>query len=236
MRQKTDSGLVAEPRNGDAPLFEREGKVFFTSDSPDQLIQSFDSRGNHRSRNDIAVLRNSISSYLFEYVEEFRIATHFVGKISGTEMSVKKTDPIPIAVKVLNVDDGTLLSRFGLKGSLEFPVIEHFSSPGNAWVNDYHVYALGLATPEEFKQINRLAAKVNAVIRGLCDRRKLSLADIRLHFGRFKGQVLLCDELSPFTCTFIDMKNPAERGKYGPESKDAANALAELCDRLMLKA
>src|SRR5882762_4241438 len=80
-----------------APLFERQGKFFYASDSPGQIIQCFDSPSkNQTKRNEIAILRNGISSYLFEYVEEFRIASHFVNRLSETEMTVKKTEPIPI--------------------------------------------------------------------------------------------------------------------------------------------
>lgn len=251
MRQETQS-VLEQPAGKIAkkidrtPLFEKQGKAYFQSNLPNQIIQLFvspeTSAGRKRSKNhEIGILRNTISSYLFEYVEEFHISTHFVNKLSETEMTVKKTEPIPLNIKVYNLDDDSLSSRFGrINGKgLEFPVIEHFytGSENVTWVNEYHVYSLGIATPEEFKQINRIVSKANAVIRGLCDRRQIALADIQFQFGRSNGQVVLTDELSPFTCRFLDLgaHNESRRNRFLPLQENTTDAFAELCDRLMLK-
>ena len=239
-----DTGSAKVAGSGErTALFERDGKSFFPAHAPEQLILSFGSppSGNGKPRakgSDLNALRNTISSYLFEYIEEFRIATWFVNKLSATEMTVKKAEEIPLVVNVLNRDDGTLHARFGAVRGLEFPVIEHtfLSGAGPAWVNEYHVYALRIATPEEFKQMNRMAAKVNAVIRGLCDRRRLALGSCRLRFGRLNGQIILCDELSPFTCRFLDAGAEDQAlDRFQPARDDAAAAIAELCDRFLLK-
>ncbi|HUL44352.1 MAG TPA: phosphoribosylaminoimidazolesuccinocarboxamide synthase [Bacteroidota bacterium] len=218
-------------------LYERQGKSYYRTDKPDVLIQEFFSQDHQndkkRPRNsEMESLRNTISSYLFEYLEEYRIATHYIRKISDTEMMVKPTDAIPVQVRVFNVDDGSIAERFqGAKGSnFEFPIIEHYYSSGglSPWMNEYHVYALGVATPEEFKQMNRIASKANAVIRGLCERRQLGLAKAGFAFGRLKGQVVLIDELSPQTCTFLDHT-------AAPVPPDSGTAVSKLCDRLMMK-
>jgi len=227
-----------------AILFEKQGKTYYQADAPNHLILSFlpPTSSGMTKRNkgvDLASLRNAISSHLFEYVEEYRISTHFVNKHAETEMTVKKTAAIPLEVHVHNLDTGAFRTRFGLTNGqgFDFPVLEHYYAPGEVatWVNEYHVYALGLATPEEFKQMNRVALKLNAVIRGLCDRRQLLLADMHLQFGRLQGQVILGDELSPYTCRFLDTSAPDKRERFFPGQKDATDALAELCDRLMLK-
>jgi len=218
-------------------LFERRGKSYYRTEDPDVLIQDFLSPEHHtdkkRSRtNELESLRNTISSYLFEYLEEYRIATHYIRKVSDTEMMVKTSEPIPVQVKVLNMDDGSIAERFqqGKESNFEFPIIEHYYSncQPSPWMNEYHVYALGVATPEEFKQMNRIASKANAVIRGLCERRQLGLAKVEFAFGRSKGQIVLIDELSPQTCCFLDNTS-------GRLPHDSGDAVAELCDRLMMK-
>ena len=88
------------------------------------------------------------------------------------------------------------MKRFGSKGSatLEFPVIEHYYTGGRRgpqWINEYHAYAFNLLVPEEYKQINRMASKVNAVLRGLCDRRHLYVANLQLAFGKYFMEVML---------------------------------------------
>ena len=91
---------------------------------------------------------------------------------------------------------------------------------------------------EEFRQMNRIATKVNAVLRGLCDRRSLSLSELNLTFGRLKGQPILCGELSPVTCHFLDasseQKNKRDRFTFGHDN--TLETLMELADRLMVKA
>ena len=154
-------------------------------------------------------------------------------------MSVKRSEPIPLTVRVFNRGDDGLAERFGVKQGkdLDFPVIEHFyQSNGSApaWVNEYHVSAFGIATPEEMKQINRISSKVNAVLRGLCDRRQLGLAKMKLEFGRYKGSVILSDELSPVTCQFLDYATEKNQDRFSALDDASEESLAELCDRLRL--
>ena len=235
-------------RSGKRELFyEGRGKNLYHSEKPDLIIQEFKNgetaEGKKETRSkELSALRNKISSYLFKYLDGFHLPTHFVSKISETEMLVKRLEIIPLTIKIYNLASGTLTKRFGIKEGaiLNFPVIEHYQKSGDrnaTWVNEYHMYAFGIATPEELKQINRIASKVNAVLRGLCDRRQLMLADLQLEFGRYKGQVVLCDELSPFTCHFLDLsiENKSTRTRFFPEQDDLPDAYAALSDRLELK-
>jgi phosphoribosylaminoimidazole-succinocarboxamide synthase len=234
-------------------ICEREGKSLYQSDTPDYIVQAFTStNGVDRSKSSsvksngfrsIESLRNEISSYLFEYLEGFHIPTHFVSKLSPTEMKVRWSDLVPLTIRIFNVSDSDMARRLGLREhtTLEFPVIEHYYNSGFdgvSWVNEFHVYALAIATPEEFKQINRIASKVNAVLRSLCERRHLGLAEVRLVFGRHQNQIVLGDELSPLTCRFLDMAidDPAKRDRFMLQQENANGAITELCDRLMLKA
>jgi len=240
-------GKVAKP--GTPTLIStRQGKYLYQSDTPEHCIQVFHSNGSENGKKrpkpqDVDILRNQISAYLFEYVEGYHIPTHFVNKLGPAEMLVKWLDPIPLTVRIYNNSHPELMQRLGYPGTtpLEYPVIEHYytkdqGQPG--WVNEFHVFALGIATPEEFKQINRIASKVNAVLRGLCERRQLHLAEINMEFGRHNGQVLLGSEISPMTCRLFDMSipDPGQRDRFRLTGENPVPALSELCDRLMLKA
>ncbi len=227
---------------------EREGKTLYHSEKPDLIIQEFRTAPTEETKRssrvkDVSALRNEISSYLFGYIEGFHIPTHFVSKLSATAMVVRRLDMIPLVLRIYNTSTGLLLKRFGLKeGSmLDFPILEHFYSVGRkqpVWVNEYHMYALAIVSPDELRQINRIASKVNAVLRGLCDRRKLAVADLQLAFGRFKDQIVLGDELSPFTCHFLDLARAGKReqDRYLPDQDHAVEAFSELYHRLKLKA
>lgn len=227
-------------------MYEREGKTFYSSEKPDFIIQTFSNgteEGKKHSRvRQMNALRNEISSYLFEYVKEYHIPTHFVSKLSSIEMVVKRLEMIPLIVRIYNSCNGALLKRLSLREGtvLDFPVIEHFYANGRktpTWVNEYHMYALNVVTPEELKQINRIASKVNAVLRDLCDRRNLFVADLQLAFGRFKDQVVLGDELSPVTCHFLDVAKGAKReqDRFLPDQERAVEIFTELYHRLKLK-
>lgn len=228
-------------------LYEGREKNLYHSDQPDLIIQEFkqispaDGKKNNGSKG-LSSLRNQISSYLFKYIEGFRIPTHFVSRLSDTEMLVRRLDIIPLTMKIYNASLGTLPKRFGSKEGtmLEFPVFEHYfksNERNSSWVNEYHIYAFGIATPEEFKQMNRLASKINAVLRGLCDRRQLTLAELQIEFGKYKGQIVLADELSPSTCRFWDLavENKNERDRFLPDKEKAEDSYAALRDRLELK-
>jgi phosphoribosylaminoimidazole-succinocarboxamide synthase len=252
MRQHTQS-LFDEKNNtneksgSQESIYYRQGKSFRQSAKPDCVIQKFESGESNEEVNQkmrsVDAIRNRISSYLFEYLDGFHIPTHFLSKPSDTEMLVKKTESVPFYVKVYNVLDGALLKRLNFKDTMpiEFPIFEHYYSNGtksNAWLNEYHIYALSLATPAEYKQMNRIAAKVNAVLRGLCDRRGLLISDLQLEFGRHKGQILLVGELSPVNCRFLDMQTEqkGKRDRFTIETDNPEQSLKELSDRLLVKA
>ena len=227
---------------------EADGKSYYHSEKPDFIIQEFKSprpeEGKRPAKSkDLSSLRNEISSYLFSYIEGFHIPTHFVSKLSATAMVIRRTEFIPMTLRVYNVGTGALQKRFGLSdaATIEFPIIEHFYKNGRkppVWMNEYHMFAMNIVTPDELKQIHRLTSKVNAVLRGLCDRRKLLLADLQLAFGRLKDQLVVADELSPYTCHFVDRSGPekVDDGRYSPDQDNAVEMFSDLYHRLKLKA
>lgn len=233
--QKYEITLAKQTR---VPVYEGAEKILYQGDNPDFLIMEFkggtDGRKKSSAKNPGA-LRNEISSYLFEYLEGFQVNTHFVKKLSDAEMVVKRLTMFPILVKVFNVATGSLGKRLDLKegSTLTFPILECVYKNrelGFPWVNESHAAALNITSADEFRTLTRLASKINAVLRALCERRDLILAAISLEFGRHKGQILLGDELSPSTCLFWDKssKTKSEREKYRMNTPNAEEALKEL--------
>ena len=240
-----DTSIIEDKFSDRVLICERNGKYIYKTDKPDLVVQEFRTNGTadkNPEMEKLDTLRNEISSYLFEYLDGFHIPTHFVTRLSDIEMSVRRTELIPIAVKVFNIVNGALGKRLGLKDNIqtELPIIEHYYINGQkngSWINEHHVYALSLATPEEFKQMNRIATKANAVLRGLCDRRQLILAETQFEFGRFKNQIVLINEISPLTCHFLDLTsdNKAKRDRFLIDNEGAADAISQLRDRLLLR-
>ncbi len=186
-----------------------------------------------------AELNASVSHHIFTYLPSFHIATHHLGVFGKHELVVKKLDMIPIAVVVRNIAAGSLATRYGLPEGreLEFPIVElvyRNEALSFPTLNESHVLAFGISTPEEVRTMVRLASKTNAVMRSFCERRRLRLADIWLEFGRAEGQVLLGDEITPDTCRFMDAESAAiyDGSVYRLNVGDYAESYTALAQRL----
>jgi phosphoribosylaminoimidazole-succinocarboxamide synthase len=229
---------------------EQPARRLYKTNKRDLLIQEFiapqgsdgDRSGNGKNKpSRLPTLRNRLSSYLFEYLRGFHVATHFVGEREGAEMLVKYAEPLPLQVKVFNAAEEGWTERFGpgATGRMEPPVVEHYlvaSGGSPVWVNEYHLYAFNLLKPDEFRQVNRLASKVNAVLRGLSERRELFLAGVQLSFGRLNNQVIATGELSNLTCRFQEPASPnrAVNSAYKPMDASSEEGLERLFNRLKL--
>lgn len=241
---------IAEPVKQEIFL-EQPHRCLYRTNRRDLLIQEFLTSGapdvpevkKQGSPRDPAILRNEISSYLFEYLKGFHVPTHYMASRPGAEMLVKFADPIPLGVRVINRPDKKWAARFQLSNetSLEFPVVEHYLVGKDGlpiWVNESHLYAFNIVKPDEYRAINRLASKVNAVLRGLSERRGMSLADVSLGFGRYNGRIIATDELSQLTCRFLE-SSPVGRNSevsYTPVSTATGDDLEALYSRLKLNA
>ncbi len=225
-------------------LFEGGSKKLYKTDKPDTVLVEFiddvELRGRQKVRiRERGAFNNEISAFLFEYIEGFHIPTYFLRKISPSESLVKSLDLIPIEVVIRNVAGSAFAKRYGLKegADLPHPVIEHYYSNEqlhNPLLNDYHVYVLSIASPDEYRIINRMASKTNAVLRSLCERRRLKLVDCSLRFGRHKGQILVADEITPETCRFWDVTGRrADRERFRIEGTESHEVYEEIRNRII---
>lgn len=229
-------------------IYEGSAKRLYQTDKPDLIIQEFrddapalDGKKKAKIRNKGAI-NNAISSYLFEYLEGFHIPTHFVRQISDCEMLIKRLEVFPLELVARNIASGNLCTQYGLKEGTELPhpILEHYlkTDRGNRpLLNEYHVFAIGLATPDELRLLNRLTSKVNVVLKSFFARRGIKLIDVTLEFGRHKGQVLLGDEISPDTCHLWDGKTnrKLDLDFFRQDSDDARVAYEDLRNRVCAK-
>ena len=198
-------------------IYEGRAKKLYQTDRPELIVQEFrddsispDGKKKAKIKNK-GTLNNQISSCLFEYLQGFHIPTHFVQQLSGSEMLVKRLEIIPFDVVVRNTVSGSLSEYYGMKEGIDLPhpILEHYLRVDHLrapLLNEYHILAMGLATPEELKLINRIASKVNVVLKSFFERWNLKLIDLTLMFGRHDGQILVGDEISLDSCRFWDSK------------------------------
>lgn len=194
-------------------LYEGKAKKVFATENPDYVIVSYKDDAtafNGLKKGTIAgkgVINNKMSNMMMAMLEKKGIPTHFVEEIDDRNTVVKKVKIVPLEVIIRNVAAGSFSKRYGVPEGTAFsaPTIE-FSYKnddlGDPLINDYHALALNLATKEEIETIKNMAFAVNEELKAFFKTLNIDLIDFKLEFGRYKGQIVLADEISPDTCRF----------------------------------
>jgi phosphoribosylaminoimidazole-succinocarboxamide synthase len=188
---------------------EGKTKKLYTLEQGDQLLMEFSdilplNDSKKHSFKGKKNINTDISAYIFEYLASYNVPTHYIKKSDDKSIIVKKLNMIPFTLKIWNVATDILAKRLGLKdGSvLETPVLELYLKNAklkDPLINDYHAYALNLCDRNDMNTVNRIGAKVNAVLRSFFLRNNIYLVSFSLEFGKYGNQVLLGDEISPDT-------------------------------------
>lgn len=194
-------------------LYEGKAKKVFATENPDYVIVSYKDDAtafNGLKKGTIAgkgVINNKMSNMMMAMLEKKGIPTHFVEQIDDRNTVVKKVQIVPLEVIIRNVAAGSFSKKYGVaEGTLlSAPTIE-FSYKnddlGDPLINTYHALALNLATKEEIETIKNMAFSVNDALKAFFKQLNIDLIDFKLEFGRYKGQIVLADEISPDTCRF----------------------------------
>ena len=96
------------------------------------------------------------------------------------------------------------------------------------------ITAMQLATPEEVRRMEQMSYLVNEILSECMRDINIELIDFRLEFGRYKGQILLADEVSPDTCRFWDAAThePMDLDRFRHDLGDVAEAYRDVLHRL----
>ncbi len=194
-------------------LYEGKAKKVYSTENPDYVIVSYKDDAtafNGLKKGTIVgkgVINNKMSNMMMKMLEGKGIPTHLVEQIDDRNTVVKKVEIVPLEVIIRNVAAGSFSKRYGVPEGTKFsaPTIE-FSYKndelGDPLINDYHALALNLASSEEIETIKNMAFSVNEAMKAFFKELNIDLIDFKLEFGRFKGQIVLADEISPDTCRF----------------------------------
>jgi phosphoribosylaminoimidazole-succinocarboxamide synthase len=190
-------------------LAEGQTKKLYRTDQEEQLVMEFLDNlpitGNRKlTLKGKKTINLDITTLIFEYLASYNVPTHYLKKIDEKSILVRKLEMIPIQLTIWNLASESLAKRLGLKeGSLlNTPVIEMYLKNAklkNPLINDYHAYALEICDRNDMNAIQRIATKVNAVLKSFFQRKQLILANFSLEFGKTGNQVILGDEISPDT-------------------------------------
>lgn len=152
-----------------------------------------------------------ISAKLFNLLTEHGIENHFVRLISDTEMLCRKVDIVMLEVIVRNYAAGSLVRKYPFEDGmqLDHPIVnmdlknDTYHDP---LVNTDIALALGLANLQEQREMREMGLRVNEVLMPYFEEMDLILADFKIEIGRFKGKLIVADEISPDTMRLWDMK------------------------------
>ncbi len=228
-------------------LYEGKAKTVFETDNPNELLVYFkdDATAFNGEKHEIiegkGVINNKLSQYFFKQLKDRGIKTHFLENVSEREMLVKRLDMIKLEVVVRNIVAGSLVKRLGLEEGtpLTVPVVEYYYKSdelGDPMLNRWHIMALNLAKIDELNQMEHVALSVNKILRELLLAKNVDLIDFKLEFGRFDGEVLLADEISPDNCRFWDTvtHEKLDKDRFRQDLGGVVEAYKEMLNRLTL--
>ena len=226
-------------------LYEGKAKKVYATDNPDLVIVDYKDDAtafNGLKKGTIAgkgAINNRMSNMMFRLMESKGIPTHYEEELSDRETLVKKVQIVPLEVIIRNTAAGSMSKRLGIPEGTKLltPVIE-FSYKndelGDPLINSYHALAMGLATKEEIDTIKNMAFAINDIMIEFFRKLNINLIDFKLEFGRYKGTIVLADEISPDTCRLWDSKTheKLDKDRFRRDMGGVEDAYKEVFKRL----
>ena len=228
-------------------MYEGKAKKVFATDNDDYCIVSYKDDAtafNGEKKGTIVgkgVVNNRMSNFMFKLIETKGVPTDYVEELSDRETLLKKVEIVPLEVIIRNKAAGSFSKRFGVpEGTLlKCPTLEFCLKDddlGDPMINESQIYAIGAATKEEIAKISEYAYKVNEVMIDFFKSVNVDLIDFKIEFGRFHGEILLADEISPDTCRFWDMdtQEKLDKDRFRRDMGGVEDAYAEMMKRVGL--
>ncbi len=226
---------------------EGKGKRVYATDDPELAVVYYKDeamafhglkRGRILGKGEV---NNAVCQHLFTLLKENGVENHFVRQLDARQSLVLRCEMLSFAVKVRNRVAGGMHERTGLPVGmkLESPVLEFVLKDTDMdvdpLVNHTHLLAMKAATMEEIEEIWRLSKKINEVISAYMSAINIELIDFKLEFGRFKGKILLADEISPDVARFWDSRThePLDIDRFRRDMGNVAEAYQEVLHRMM---
>ena len=226
-------------------LYEGKAKKVYTTEDERYYIVSYKDDAtafNGEKKGTIlgkGVVNNRMSNIMCRMLEENGIETHYVEELNDRETVVKAVEIVPLEVIVRNVAAGSFSKRFGVeegtvlkKPTLEFCLKD--DALGDPMINDYHILALGIATPEELQIMSEMTFKINALLKEYFDKIGVRLIDFKIELGRVDGKIILADEISPDTCRFWDKETnkKLDKDRFRRDMGGVEEVYAEMLNRV----
>ncbi len=206
-------------------LYEGKAKIVYATKDPDILLAYFkddatafnaQKRGQIQGKGEVNC---QISAWLYQYLGEKGIPTHYIDQPEPTQMRVRAVKIIPLEVVVRNIAAGSLCRQTGLPlgQALTEPLVEFYlknDELGDPLLTRDRIFALNIVTPGQLDRLKTLALEINQYLQEFFNACGITLVDFKLEFGLDRDQkLLLADEISPDTCRLWnrDESDPQKR-------------------------
>ena len=79
-----------------------------------------------------------------------------------------------------------------------------------------------------------MTAKINEILKEFFIKQNIRLIDFKLEFGRYNGEILLADEISPDTCRFWDATTgeKLDKDRFRRDLGNVKDAYVEILNRM----
>lgn len=235
-------GIFMEKRER---IYEGKAKIVYNTDDPDLIIQYFkdDTTAFNAAKRGVVmnkgIINNGISTKVFEFLNSEGIPTHYERRLGDREMLIKRVKIVPIEVIVRNKAAGSICRILGLEEGLVLtpPVLEFCYKKddlNDPLINEQHIRALNLASDEEVQTMKRYTLRINELMSKFFANSNLELIDFKLEFGRYKGEIILADEISPDTCRLweIGTGKKFDKDRFRHDMGDIEEAYQEVLSRV----
>lgn len=227
-------------------LTEGKGKRVYATNEPDKAVVYFKDeamafhglkRGRILGKGEV---NNAVCRHMFSLLTENGVPNHYLEQLDSRQSVVRRVEIFPVAVKVRNRAAGSLAKRLGCpvgtvmkQPVLECNLLRH--DLDDPLINFTHIEAMQLATRREMDYICETALKVNEIVTEHMKGIDIELIDLKLEFGRYEGQILVADEISPDTARFWDANThePLDIDRFRRDLGGAEQAYQELLHRMM---
>lgn len=226
-------------------LYEGKAKKVYKTNDPKKYIVAYKDDAtafNGEKKGSIAdkgIVNNIMTSIIFKELENKGIPTHLEELLSERESLVKAVKILPLEVIVRNVAAGSMAKRYGVEEGTPlketvFELCLKDDDLGDPMINEYHVYALGLATKEQVETIRNYTFKINEILKSYFLEKGLKLVDFKLEFGLYDDQIILADEISPDTCRLWDVKTnkKMDKDRFRRDLGDVQETYQEVLNRI----
>ena len=227
-------------------LYDGKAKQIFATDDPKLAIIHY--KDNTSAHNGLktgmiegkGIINNRVSNHLMKMLERHGIESHVVEQLSDRETLVRRVEIIPVELVVRNIAAGSLAKRIGYPegtrlASTVVDLCYKNEELGDPMINHTHVYAMGLATPEEMKTMETMALRINQILSDYLHTLDIELVDCKMEFGRYEGRILLADEISPDSGRLWDIKTneKLDKDRFRWDLGDVEEAYQEVLNRIL---